>query len=53
MTIYQMNVIIAFLNGELNEVVYVSQPEGFMDPDRPTHVYRLKKWLSLWPKVGV
>ncbi|GJV77684.1 zinc finger, CCHC-type containing protein [Tanacetum coccineum] len=35
----------AFLNGELNEVVYVSQPEGFVDPDHPSHVYRLKKAL--------
>ncbi|GJU24220.1 retrovirus-related pol polyprotein from transposon TNT 1-94 [Tanacetum coccineum] len=35
----------AFLNGELNEVVYVSQPEGFVDSDLPTHVYRLKKAL--------
>ncbi|GJS44154.1 retrovirus-related pol polyprotein from transposon TNT 1-94 [Tanacetum coccineum] len=30
---------------ELNEVIYVSQPEGFVDPDLPTHVYRLKKAL--------
>ncbi|GJV14693.1 retrovirus-related pol polyprotein from transposon TNT 1-94 [Tanacetum coccineum] len=35
----------AFLNGELKEEVYVSQPEGFVDPDRPHHVYRLKKAL--------
>nr|GFC40574.1 retrovirus-related Pol polyprotein from transposon TNT 1-94 [Tanacetum cinerariifolium] len=42
-TIYQMDVKIAFLNGELKEEVYVSQPEGFVDPDHPTHVYRLKK----------
>nr|GEW19715.1 hypothetical protein [Tanacetum cinerariifolium] len=27
------------------EEVYVSQPEGFVDPDNPTHVYRLKKAL--------
>ncbi|GJU60118.1 retrovirus-related pol polyprotein from transposon TNT 1-94 [Tanacetum coccineum] len=40
-----MDVKTAFLNGELNEVVYVSQPEGFVDPDQPTHVYRLKKAL--------
>ncbi|GJT12652.1 reverse transcriptase domain-containing protein [Tanacetum coccineum] len=40
-----MDVKTAFLNGELNEVVYVSQPEGFVDPDLPTHVYRLKKSL--------
>ncbi|GJW22456.1 retrovirus-related pol polyprotein from transposon TNT 1-94 [Tanacetum coccineum] len=45
MTIYQMDVKIAFLNGELKEEVYVSQPEGFVDPDHPKHVYRLKKTL--------
>nr|GFA97385.1 retrovirus-related Pol polyprotein from transposon TNT 1-94 [Tanacetum cinerariifolium] len=43
MTIYQIDVKTAFLNGELKEEVYVSQPEGFVDPDHPTHVYRLKK----------
>ncbi|GJW67928.1 retrovirus-related pol polyprotein from transposon TNT 1-94 [Tanacetum coccineum] len=45
MTIFQMDVKTAFLNGELNEVVYVSQPEGFVDLDQPTHVYKLKKAL--------
>ncbi|GJR08258.1 retrovirus-related pol polyprotein from transposon TNT 1-94 [Tanacetum coccineum] len=40
-----MDVKTPFLNGELNEVVYVSQPEGFVDPEHPTHVYRLKKAL--------
>ncbi|GKC75006.1 retrovirus-related pol polyprotein from transposon TNT 1-94 [Tanacetum coccineum] len=45
MIIYQMDVKTAFLNGELNEEVYVSQPEGFVDPDHPTHVYHLKKAL--------
>ncbi|GJR56383.1 retrovirus-related pol polyprotein from transposon TNT 1-94 [Tanacetum coccineum] len=45
MTIYQMDVKTTFLNGELKEEVYVSQPEGFVDPDHPTHVYRLKKAL--------
>ncbi|GKE51677.1 retrovirus-related pol polyprotein from transposon TNT 1-94, partial [Tanacetum coccineum] len=43
MTIYQIDVKTSFLNGELKEEVYVSQPEGFIDPDHPTHVYRLKK----------
>ncbi|GKA46641.1 retrovirus-related pol polyprotein from transposon TNT 1-94 [Tanacetum coccineum] len=38
-----MDVKTTFLNGELKEEVYVSQPEGFVDPDHPTHVYRLKK----------
>nr|GEW61394.1 retrovirus-related Pol polyprotein from transposon TNT 1-94 [Tanacetum cinerariifolium] len=45
MTIYQMDVKTAFLNGELKEEVYVNQPEGFVDPHHPTHVYRLKKAL--------
>ncbi|GJV67954.1 retrovirus-related pol polyprotein from transposon TNT 1-94 [Tanacetum coccineum] len=45
MTIYQMDVKTAFLNGELREVVYISQPEEFVDQDNPNHVYRLKKVL--------
>nr|GEV21122.1 retrovirus-related Pol polyprotein from transposon TNT 1-94 [Tanacetum cinerariifolium] len=45
MTIYQMDVKMAFLNGELREVVYVSQLKGFVNPDKPNHVYRLKKSL--------
>ncbi|GJX82191.1 retrovirus-related pol polyprotein from transposon TNT 1-94 [Tanacetum coccineum] len=43
MTIYQMYVKTAFLNGELKEEVYISQPEGFVDQDNPSHVYKLKK----------
>ncbi|GJR85426.1 retrovirus-related pol polyprotein from transposon TNT 1-94 [Tanacetum coccineum] len=45
MTIYQMDVKTAVLSGELKEEVYVCQPEGFVDPDHPTHVYRLKNAL--------
>nr|GEU60106.1 retrovirus-related Pol polyprotein from transposon TNT 1-94 [Tanacetum cinerariifolium] len=45
MTVYQMDVKTSFLNGDLKEEVYVSQPEGFVDPNHPTHVYRLKKAL--------
>ncbi|GJQ90658.1 retrovirus-related pol polyprotein from transposon TNT 1-94 [Tanacetum coccineum] len=45
MTIYQMDVKTTFLNGELKEEVYVSQLEGFIDPDYLTYVYRLKKAL--------
>ncbi|GJZ55726.1 retrovirus-related pol polyprotein from transposon TNT 1-94, partial [Tanacetum coccineum] len=40
-----MDVKTAFLNGDLQKEVFVSQPEGFEDPDNPTHVYRLKKAL--------
>ncbi|GJS81358.1 retrovirus-related pol polyprotein from transposon TNT 1-94 [Tanacetum coccineum] len=45
MMIFQMDVKTAFLNGELKEEVYVSQPEGFVDQDNPSHVYKLKKAL--------
>ncbi|GJT75000.1 retrovirus-related pol polyprotein from transposon TNT 1-94 [Tanacetum coccineum] len=45
MTIYQMDVKTSFLNGELKEEVYVSQPEGFVNQDNPSHVYKLKKAL--------
>ncbi|GJR14152.1 retrovirus-related pol polyprotein from transposon TNT 1-94 [Tanacetum coccineum] len=40
-----MDVKTAFLNGPMKEEVYVSQPDGFVDPDFPYHVYRLKKAL--------
>ncbi|GKA67895.1 retrovirus-related pol polyprotein from transposon TNT 1-94 [Tanacetum coccineum] len=45
MTVYQMDVKTAFLNGVLSKEVYVSQPEGFVDQDHPNYVYRLKKAL--------
>ncbi|GJY05447.1 retrovirus-related pol polyprotein from transposon TNT 1-94 [Tanacetum coccineum] len=45
MMIFQMDVKMAFLNGEFKEEVYVSQPEGFVDQDNPSHVYKLKKAL--------
>ncbi|GJT83650.1 retrovirus-related pol polyprotein from transposon TNT 1-94 [Tanacetum coccineum] len=45
MVVYQMDVKTAFLNGNLREEVYVSQPDGFMDKDNPNHVYKLKKSL--------
>nr|GEX79457.1 reverse transcriptase [Tanacetum cinerariifolium] len=41
----QIHVKTAFLNGNLREDVYVSQPDGFMDTDNPNHVYKLKKTL--------
>ncbi|GJZ73021.1 retrovirus-related pol polyprotein from transposon TNT 1-94 [Tanacetum coccineum] len=41
--IYQMDVKTAFLNGPLTEEVFVRQPDGFIDPYVPNHVYRLKK----------
>nr|GEW84058.1 ribonuclease H [Tanacetum cinerariifolium] len=41
----QMDVKTAFLNGPLKEEVYVAQPDGFVDPDHPEKVYRLRKAL--------
>nr|GFA76587.1 hypothetical protein [Tanacetum cinerariifolium] len=45
MVVYQMDVKTAFLNGNLREEVYVSQPDGFVDTNNPNHVYKLKKDL--------
>nr|GFC04611.1 hypothetical protein [Tanacetum cinerariifolium] len=45
MVVYQMDVKTAFLNGNLREEVYVSQPDRFVDSDNPNHVYKLKKAL--------
>ena len=41
----QMDVKSAFLNGPINELVYVKQPPGFEDPYFPDHVYQLDKAL--------
>nr|GEU99797.1 retrovirus-related Pol polyprotein from transposon TNT 1-94 [Tanacetum cinerariifolium] len=45
MVVYQMDGKTAFLNGNLREEVYVSQPDGFVDQDNPNYVYKLKKAL--------
>nr|GFA23241.1 integrase, catalytic region, zinc finger, CCHC-type, peptidase aspartic, catalytic [Tanacetum cinerariifolium] len=43
--VFQMDVKTAFLHGSWKEDVYVCQPEGFIDDDHPSHVYKLKKAL--------
>ncbi|GJV43656.1 retrotransposon protein, putative, ty1-copia subclass [Tanacetum coccineum] len=41
--IWQMDVKIAFLNGRLNEDVYMVQPEGFVNPKYPGRVCKLQR----------
>jgi hypothetical protein len=43
--LYQMDVKSAFLNGYINELVYVEQPSSFKDEKKLNHVYKLKKAL--------
>ena len=43
--LYQMDVKSAFLNGPIQELVYIEQPPGFKDPKFPNHVYKLQKVL--------
>ncbi|GJW40952.1 retrovirus-related pol polyprotein from transposon TNT 1-94 [Tanacetum coccineum] len=43
--LFQMDVKSAFLNGFINEEVYVAQPPGFIDFEKPDHVYKLNKAL--------
>nr|GFD49437.1 retrovirus-related Pol polyprotein from transposon TNT 1-94 [Tanacetum cinerariifolium] len=43
--VFQMDVKTAFLHGSLKEDAYACQPEGFIDADHPSHVYKLKKAL--------
>ena len=41
--LYQMDVKIDFLNGFINEKVYVAQPPGFESFNFLNHVFKLKK----------
>ena len=41
--VHQMDVTFAFLQGDLEEEIYMQQPEGFIDKDHPNKVCRLRK----------
>jgi hypothetical protein len=43
--LHQMDVKTTFLNGEIEEEVYIEQPEGFVMHNEKSHVCRLKKAL--------
>ena len=45
MPIHQMDVVTAFLNGQLDEEIYMDQPEGFKEPEKEGLVCRLQKSL--------
>nr|GEV62405.1 retrovirus-related Pol polyprotein from transposon TNT 1-94 [Tanacetum cinerariifolium] len=56
--LFQIDVKRAFLNGFINEEVYVAQPLGFIDFEKSNHVYKLKKALyglkqepKAWPDI--
>nr|GEX60636.1 retrovirus-related Pol polyprotein from transposon TNT 1-94 [Tanacetum cinerariifolium] len=44
-SMFQIDVKTTFLHGSLKEDVYMCQPEGFINADHPSHVYKLKKAL--------
>ena len=46
--LHQMDVKTAFLNGVIEEEVYIEQPQGFEVEDRKSHVYRLKQAPRAW-----
>ena len=41
--IYHIDVKTAFLHAPLKKTIFMCQPEGFVDPDKPTYVCRLRK----------
>ena len=45
LVLHQMDVKTAFLNGLLEEEIYMKQPDGFVDPKHPDHVCKLKRAL--------
>nr|GEV50906.1 copia protein [Tanacetum cinerariifolium] len=56
--LFLMNIKSTFLSGFINEEVYVAQPPGFIDFEKPDHVYKLKKALyglkhapKAWPDI--
>ena len=54
--LYEMDVKSAFMNGYLNEEVYIAQPKGFVDYEFPQYVYKRNKALyrlKQAPRLGM
>jgi len=51
LVVHQMDVKTAFLNADLEEEIYMTQPEGCEVPGQENKVCRLKK-IPLWSKIG-
>ena len=45
MEVHQMDVNSAYLNGDIDAEIYMKQPEGFIDPNNPHKVCKLRKGL--------
>ena len=45
MEVHQMDVNSAYLNGDIDAEIYMKQPEGYVDPDNPRKVCKLRKGL--------
>ena len=49
--IHQMAVKTTFLNGDLNEEIYMDQPECFVEADQESKVCKLTK-IPIWLEIG-
>jgi len=50
--LHQMNVKIVFLNSDIEETIYMAQPENFVSGDSKNMVCKLKKKIYLWTQAS-